>query len=77
MFLFTIQNNCEAAGLISTYFNFSLSSDDNTLTFDEKQLTKMNPLLIVNTVLNIINQLDGDKLAQVSSLLKTVLKRKF
>lgn len=45
--------------------------------FGEKQLTKMNPLLIVNTVLNIINQLDDEKFAQVSSLLKTVLKRKF
>ena len=77
LFLFTIENNCESAGLIATYFNFSLSSDDNTIAFDERQLTKMNPLLIVNTVLNIISQLDDEKFSQVSSLLKTILKRKF
>ncbi|CAL6046810.1 Conserved_hypothetical protein [Hexamita inflata] len=75
LYLFTFNTESSTNTIITTYFNFSLTSDDTAIDLQGVTIQKMNPLIILNTVLTIGRQIkDQDK---IMSLYRTIMKRKF
>lgn len=75
LYLFSFNCNQELNGHFTTFFTLSLTSEDVMLEFQEQQLQKMSPMIVLNTVANVALRIEDQ--SKITGLYKCILTRRF